>query len=1081
MADGIVIGQPIVNNAVGEDYLAIPNIDAKYGPYSSVQEALSSLAVDGRAIGLTIGIRTGNELKEYWFKGGTADSNLVLKQTDVDLSNYDTSAQVDNKIKKAVDNIDVGGGSNSPYTRAHMRKLHIKISGLPTSDFKLFENKFKYGAENILSFTCDDANTSALSVVWAGINKRPVSIHSADTDNPGDKTYQYHANQYLADDIPDDIVYRTEPDGSTYPNRATYNTPFGHELMKVGVAIWPYATNHDGNFMDRTITVDKDATNLYRFMVPYLVWEDCNLLKRYGFDFYFHNIGTERYGASSDIYNVIQGLEGDMARTKEMIGRTMKIIARPDGNNVYMDAMLEMPKIDMAVAENSPAKVCIPYNVTDWFHTVWQRVFNDDVNGYITDEIGVVFNAPIEEKEWFHWCCHTADKKWVTLLYDVSDTLYQALDIKLWFPTVGELYEYMYYAKHNRILNFKCANGVLEFDYEFTYKDNFNYKEMTLAFSSETANSLNLSALSLEVKDANDSAYVCPIQQLSVYEGKVWLLVGVEESIIENIEYFVSKYEETENTVWKDDAELQLLKIDKARRDAFQTRINNIVSPIPITSLSIPNEQVNITSAAPIDIVVTYTPANATNTQDIKLVYGGYSNDLTGELKSAVDGKATFTLRYKSDAGGGQTMKFKVEGTSIESNTVNVSTVAVNIESLSIPEGTKTISRVTPLRIPVSYLPANAGNYDKIVAVFSHSDVYKTELLDAGNGTANFLISIVGTPKGTGVLSFKTTTNNNITSNQVTLVPVDENIPITEIVVTPTSLQLTNNEPKEFVAVFYPNDNTEMDKVMQYDSPNVITTVKSTFGNVITYSVVGIQNNPGVYTDELVIDIDGNAAISASVAYELTVIDTQDPDRFKFCCAAYQYATQGSVLYINDDLYGGTVNYEDFNDSNAYVPHGGKIMSTSGNELPVTRNKQVPSILVTELGEGVHTYAAAAGSSNANGDLTSIFDCNPEYKYFYQYNKILGGGCAFSVPSGKYRIRLLSSTTEANDAYNNGGRVFINKIDVTSQLPTTAYQQKNEWTPWIDTTVSDGIFSIIVLTEKSKRVGINAFEIERIE
>lgn len=38
--DGINISQPIVNNAADSEYNLLPNIDAKYGPYSSTTEAL---------------------------------------------------------------------------------------------------------------------------------------------------------------------------------------------------------------------------------------------------------------------------------------------------------------------------------------------------------------------------------------------------------------------------------------------------------------------------------------------------------------------------------------------------------------------------------------------------------------------------------------------------------------------------------------------------------------------------------------------------------------------------------------------------------------------------------------------------------------------------------------------------------------------------------------------------------------------------------------------------------------------------------------------------------------------------------
>lgn len=65
------------------------NLDSYYGPYDSVDAAFNALAsttVNGvtytkRYVGLTVGIWNSakTEITEYWFKGGTAKSNLVVK------------------------------------------------------------------------------------------------------------------------------------------------------------------------------------------------------------------------------------------------------------------------------------------------------------------------------------------------------------------------------------------------------------------------------------------------------------------------------------------------------------------------------------------------------------------------------------------------------------------------------------------------------------------------------------------------------------------------------------------------------------------------------------------------------------------------------------------------------------------------------------------------------------------------------------------------------------------------------------------------------------------------------------------
>ena len=64
----ITIGQCINNNAVDENFNPKPNIDAKYGPYKSISEALEAIPVKERSLGLTFGIKDSTSITEYWFK-----------------------------------------------------------------------------------------------------------------------------------------------------------------------------------------------------------------------------------------------------------------------------------------------------------------------------------------------------------------------------------------------------------------------------------------------------------------------------------------------------------------------------------------------------------------------------------------------------------------------------------------------------------------------------------------------------------------------------------------------------------------------------------------------------------------------------------------------------------------------------------------------------------------------------------------------------------------------------------------------------------------------------------------------------
>lgn len=76
---GINISQPIVNNTVDENYDALPNIDAIYGPYPNLNAAITAIMAFKRAKGLTVGIMTDTGIEEYWFKNGITNAHLVPK------------------------------------------------------------------------------------------------------------------------------------------------------------------------------------------------------------------------------------------------------------------------------------------------------------------------------------------------------------------------------------------------------------------------------------------------------------------------------------------------------------------------------------------------------------------------------------------------------------------------------------------------------------------------------------------------------------------------------------------------------------------------------------------------------------------------------------------------------------------------------------------------------------------------------------------------------------------------------------------------------------------------------------------
>lgn len=1072
--DGINISQPIVNNAADSKYNLLPNIDAKYGPYSSTTEALMALAPDARAIGLTVGIKTSTGIVEYWFKNGIGDHYLTVKGEAPDLSNYYTKKQVDdkftstnNKVTKNANDIqevketiaDMEMGNSSPYTKGQMRKIRVKITGVPSGTYAVAIPPLKYDTENVVSFTTDDCNTTTLSVVWAAINKRPISIHTVDG---GAGSWMYHANQYLAGDLPD-VVYKT------FDDYLTYTTMFGKERLKQGVAIWPYAGNKDGAFIDRTIAVDKTATNQYRFMVPYLVWEDVNLIAKYGVDFYYHNIGTEKFGTDKDIYNVIQGLTGDMYRTKAMANRLMKVIARPDGNNVFMTAMEDMPRIDVSVAENSPAVDCKPYVDDDWWHKVWSRIFSDDIDGNLKSKLTALFGETnTANKTWFHFCCHTATgSQWGEFLKYISDT-YGAITNKMWFATVGEIYEYKYMKQYAKISNIQTGGTTLQFDVEMSFKENFNYKDLT--FKLTGVNVTSTSGMTIEAYDVNDESYICPIQQVGVRDNVLYCQIGCEDTLVSNIEYFVSKYEETEDTIWKDDAELDMPKLDSARRAAFQARINAISAAVKITTITAQTETLHLTDDSSAQIKFTCFPLN--NTEMSKLKYE-FSSGLNIEAVSSVaDNILTLTCTNKSTNPGtaSGTLRVYVEnGVSSDSIPVEVVINDIAITNMSPNKTHLDLTEMNPDTVEVTVYPSNNSQMNTISASLTGDLPSRITLTEKVVGN-KITYTLVGKETLAGTYNGNLVVKSSIASVNTVTVPVVLTI-ASSVEISSCTIECAStvevNKPLHVKVTASPSTNTRMGTLGDNTIGGTVTNVVKT-NNILEYDIT--FNSAGAKTIVVTETLSGGEWTK-----DITVTEAAGADDDKLICmTTVSFADTGSLTKYEDATYGGFCNILQ-GEATQYVPDTDTLKAKSGLLLSGFTRKQAD---VQNYVEGLgYEYIKISSPSNQSGDLSSMFTIPPLYNYVNKYNVAGASAFRFNVPNGNYQVRFISSTIEANDSYQNGD-VILNGTSIKSQLPTAPYVQKNEWTEWFDVTVTDNVITLLISVEKSKRIGLNVIEIK---
>ncbi len=94
-----------------------PNLDYKYGPYSSLQEAYDALGpqgLDKLVIGLTVGIIESGEITEYWFKDGINSVNDLVEKVPTLEIDDSLSSSSENPVQNKVINQALGGKLNSP-------------------------------------------------------------------------------------------------------------------------------------------------------------------------------------------------------------------------------------------------------------------------------------------------------------------------------------------------------------------------------------------------------------------------------------------------------------------------------------------------------------------------------------------------------------------------------------------------------------------------------------------------------------------------------------------------------------------------------------------------------------------------------------------------------------------------------------------------------------------------------------------------------------------------------------------------------------------------------------------------------
>lgn len=138
--NGTIIGKRLLLNECDSNGNIYPNLDIRYGPYNSIDEAKEILTNNKWLIPfLTIGVKNGDSIKEYWVNN---KKELVDKSTNTIVNNIVTKAKDDEEdnTKKAIESIETQ--LNDIENNYENIKERINLEGIKNDFINVF-NKIK--------------------------------------------------------------------------------------------------------------------------------------------------------------------------------------------------------------------------------------------------------------------------------------------------------------------------------------------------------------------------------------------------------------------------------------------------------------------------------------------------------------------------------------------------------------------------------------------------------------------------------------------------------------------------------------------------------------------------------------------------------------------------------------------------------------------------------------------------------------------------------------------------------------------------------------------------------------------------
>lgn len=377
----------------------------------------------------------------------------------------------------------------------------------------------KYNKSWLFMLTQDDCKQVAFCCTWAAINGRPLSSQ-----------YFYDLAHVQADDFPPDAYYLGKTlgctDGAGNEVRFSFTTTLSPE--------WGY--------MNETTKVGKGYTENYHrfFMKSGLFWGNVKEMLNYGVGIAFHDLKVDDPNSEEDVLAHLGTADKIIA---DKLGRSCKMLARPDGNDTYIRAGEKYPAVQTMNMESGGTKL-YPCQSMDLYKLPLERSFYDPSpnesdprsnQDRIKDAIQEELLKPEEERAAINVGVHGTDWGWVELFHWLNDEYGKDGQDNIWMPSQEEYYEYDYFRKNGVIIPRRIDDHTLELTVTLPGGTAFYYPSTTI----------NL--YNLEMDDIDSIETDNNISGFSYADCKekncVMMNIDCRKYLAEHAENFVKRYE----------------------------------------------------------------------------------------------------------------------------------------------------------------------------------------------------------------------------------------------------------------------------------------------------------------------------------------------------------------------------------------------------------------------------------------------------------------------------------------------------------------------------------------------------------